>query len=133
MNKRPEENPGFSQSDIKYVFFRVALKKCQCCGKNLVFENRDAKDRGAWHAHHIFPLSEGIDNSRENIAVLCINKQDCHHKCAHGGNNKTHFLPQDWCRSHLKRRCWFQSSNDKQCLIRFQCKNRRAYCGRHRD
>jgi hypothetical protein len=123
---------AFSKKDVDFVFFNIAKRKCQCCGKELVYENRDIGSRSAWHAHHIRPRSVKVDDSILNIAILCINNpENCHLKCAHGGAYPTHNLPPDWGKSHSLRRCWFKTGKG-QCEVKFIAGNRRLYCKRHK-
>jgi hypothetical protein len=119
---------GFNLTDIEFAFTNIARKKCQCCGKDLVYANRQKGLKGSWHAHHINPKSQGIDNSIENCAILCI---DCHTNCVHTPSHREHYLPQDWGKNHDLRRCWGRTKNG-QCLIQFSVGKRRAYCKKHK-
>ena len=122
---------GFKQKDIEFVFNNIAKGRCQCCDKKLIFSNREQDKKGAWHAHHVLPLSKGENNSIQNMAILCINDENCHLSCAHNGSYPDHNLPQDWGKSHDRRRCWYKGKNG-QCKTMFGSDNRFAYCGRHR-
>ena len=78
---------AFSNEDVKKRFDIYAKKKCECCKKELVWENRDKGTMGAWHAHHVTPKKDGIDDSIENMTILCINNpENCHLNQGHGGN-----------------------------------------------
>lgn len=77
--------------------FTVQGNRCALCGKELVFENSDQGDRGAWHAHHIDgnPENDDIDN----CACVCINDPNCHLNIAHGGEfNNGPLAPHRWFR-----------------------------------
>jgi hypothetical protein len=50
---------------------------CGLCGKEIVFNNYELSDRGAWHAHHVNGNSKS--NYLGNCVCLCINyPQNCH-------------------------------------------------------
>ncbi|NRA67516.1 MAG: HNH endonuclease [Pseudobacteriovorax sp.] len=57
---------------------------CECCGEK-GFETEDG--RLFLETHHIEPLSEGGDDSSENVIALCAN----HHRQAHYGKDKGEF------------------------------------------
>jgi hypothetical protein len=87
---------SFSEDDIRKRFFNIAKGKCECCNKDLVWENRDSEAGGAWHAHHVDPEANPVD-SVFNMAILCINKPcDCHLNQAHGGDYKTVMPKKMW-------------------------------------
>ena len=78
---------AFSIEDIKDRFDNYAKEKCECCKKELVWENRDKGLKGAWHAHHVIPKRIKNDDSISNMAILCINEpENCHFNQGHGGN-----------------------------------------------
>lgn len=78
---------SFSETDIRKRFFLLAKSKCECCGKDLVWGNRDKGLKGAWHAHHVNPVNIDPDDSVFNMAILCINEpENCHLNQGHGGD-----------------------------------------------
>lgn len=77
---------GFSNQDVRFRFNHIAKGKCECCKKQLVWENRDYGDKGAWHAHHVVPKSVKVDDSIRNMSILCINDPNCHLNQGHGGS-----------------------------------------------
>jgi len=77
---------SFSNQDIMDRFKNFAHGKCECCKKQLVWDNRDFGDKGAWHAHHVVPRKVKTDDSILNMAILCINDPNCHLNQGHGGN-----------------------------------------------
>lgn len=77
----------FSEEDKILRFFHYAEGKCECCGKQLVYENQQPGLTGAWHAHHVVPINIREDDSIHNMSVLCINDpENCHLNQGHGGN-----------------------------------------------
>lgn len=65
--------------------FETQGRQCADCGKELVWENWDKGDRGAWHAHHIDGNSD--NSALENCACLCVNEpENCHLNVGHGGD-----------------------------------------------
>ena len=71
---------AFSETTKKQIFDN-ADGKCQMrgCGKQLVFDNQQEGERGAWHAHHIKYVSNGGSDDVSNGVALCIQ----HHKDVH--------------------------------------------------
>lgn len=59
----------------KCKIFANANGKCERCGKQLVFENHDEGERGAWEAHHRLAASKGGGDEPSNGEALCL---DCH-------------------------------------------------------
>lgn len=72
--------------------------RCALCGKEIVYNNYQKGERGAWQLHHIDGKPE--NDSLGNLAGVCINEpQNCHLYIAHGGDNKTGILaPRRWFR-----------------------------------
>lgn len=88
---------AFSNIDILLNFHTSAHGACECCGKKIVWGNRDKGEKGAWHAHHIVPKSVRVDDSINNMAMLCINNpENCHLNKGHGGNYKKAQPKKDW-------------------------------------
>ena len=78
---------AFSKVDVVLHFYNYAECVCECCSKELVWGNHDKGEKGAWHAHHIKPVKNEIDDSIDNMAILCINNpENCHLNHGHGGN-----------------------------------------------
>ena len=79
----------FSYNNIKKRFDIVAKAQCECCKKALRWDNRD-RGIGAWHAHHINPIKDNIDNDLvSNMAILCVNEpENCHFNQGHGGKEQ---------------------------------------------
>ena len=67
---------GFSEA-IKRQAFDNANKKCEKCGKQLVWGNYNEGERGAWEAHHKTAVSSGGKDILSNCMILCL---DCHKK-----------------------------------------------------
>jgi len=79
----------FSYERIKDRFYIVAKGLCECCGKDLKWDNRD-RGIGAWHAHHVHPLKDDGNNDLiSNMAILCVNEpENCHFNQGHGGKEQ---------------------------------------------
>lgn len=75
------------QEIAKYDYYR----KCAICGWTLRDSNK-AGPMGGCELHHIIPISEGGEDSRDNLILLCPN---CH-KMAHVG-----LLDEQRLRSHI--------------------------------
>lgn len=80
---------AFSNDNVKKRFIIVSKGRCECCKKEIIWENRDKGDKGAWHAHHVNPLKNGNNDLISNMAILCTNEpENCHLKQGHGGPNQ---------------------------------------------
>lgn len=78
---------AFKDDDVKWQFYVMAKGQCECCQKELVWENRDKGQEGAWHAHHVNPVNKNNNDLISNMAILCINEpENCHLNQGHGGN-----------------------------------------------
>ena len=65
---------GFSTEIIEKAWNR-ANGRCERCGKQLVRENHNEGERGAWEAHHKTAQSSGGSDSLSNCEILCL---ECH-------------------------------------------------------
>jgi hypothetical protein len=92
---------AFTAEDVKDVFYNRAKEKCECCKKDIVFTNRDKGQKGAWHAHHKVPKRNRIDDSKNNMAILCVNDpENCHLNQGHGGSYQEAQPTSTWkCKS----------------------------------
>ncbi len=72
--------------------------RCSLCGKEIVFENYEKGDRGAWQLHHIDGKKD--NNALDNLACVCINEpQNCYLNVVHDGDFNTGTLaPKKWFR-----------------------------------
>jgi len=60
---------------------------CAYCGKNLVKDNRDKGEFGAWHPHHRKPISKRGTDTLANCVIFCINEpENCHFRVGHKSN-----------------------------------------------
>jgi hypothetical protein len=66
---------------VRAFVLRRAKGKCECCGEDAPFVDRDGEP--FLEVHHIQPLAEGGDDVVENAAAICPN---CHRECHHGRN-----------------------------------------------
>lgn len=85
-NKKPKKHSITSEQyerDPKVVAHAEdrANGICELCGKPAPFVT--AKGRPFLEVHHIIPLSEGGEDTTENVAALCPN---CHRMCHYGTN-----------------------------------------------
>ena len=65
---------AFSEATKKQIFYNAG-RKCEKCGKQIVFENRTKGERGAWNAHHRNHAASGGAYTASNGRALCV---DCH-------------------------------------------------------
>lgn len=73
--------------ETKRRAFERAGKRCELCGKQLVFANRGYNGgRGAWEAHHKIPHSQGGSDIISNCMILCY---DCHQRPQNALNRKS--------------------------------------------
>jgi hypothetical protein len=76
----------FVPEEIERAFDR-ADGYCECCGKQLAWQNSRASDgRGAWEAHH---------GSRKTPALVCIH---CHLECGNDGHHGNPGIAPRFCR-----------------------------------
>jgi hypothetical protein len=76
----------FFPKEIERAFDR-ADGHCDCCGKELAWQNsRTGRGRGAHEAHH---------GSRETPVILCIH---CRLECGHAGHRGTPGITPRFCR-----------------------------------
>ncbi|MBI2831267.1 MAG: HNH endonuclease [Chloroflexi bacterium] len=70
--------------------------RCAYCGKKLSWDNRGRDDAwGAWEPHHKKPLEYGGTDYLRNCAILCINVDNCHLYCGHGGDFRQRIVLYD--------------------------------------
>ena len=80
---------AFLNDEIKKRFVIYSRGKCECCQKELIWDNRDKGIKGAWHAHHVKPLKSGDNDLISNMSILCINEpENCHFNQGHGGKEQ---------------------------------------------
>ncbi len=75
---------AFSQVTI-YAAWLKANGRCERCGKELVFDNHQEGERGAWEAHHKTARDVGGSDSLSNCEVLCL---DCHKNTSSYGRHR---------------------------------------------
>ena len=85
-NKKPKKHTTTSEQyerDPRVVAYAEerANGNCELCGKPAPFATE--KGRPFLEVHHIIPLSEGGEDTTENVAALCPN---CHRMCHYGTN-----------------------------------------------
>ena len=61
--------------EIRRKIFNKAGGRCERCNKQLVFNNHNKGERGAWHAHHKTSLASDGKDIASNGKALCL---DCH-------------------------------------------------------
>jgi hypothetical protein len=66
---------------VRAFVLRRAKGKCECCGKDAPFVDRDGEP--FLEVHHIQPLAQGGGDVVDNAAAICPN---CHRECHHGRN-----------------------------------------------
>ena len=92
---------GFPDEVVEQAWERQA-GRCAYCGKKLSWWNRGQDDAwGAWEPHHKKPLADGGTDYLRNLAVLCINVQNCHLAFGHGGDYKRRIILYDDDLPHL--------------------------------
>ena len=69
---------------VKREIFDNAKGKCERCGKQLVFDNHNEGERGAWEAHHRTAVHKGGNDTPSNGEALCL---DCHKATRTYGKN----------------------------------------------
>ena len=62
---------SFNEIDVNNAFIKAG-RKCERCGKQLVWENRGREGRGCWEAHH---KNRSMGDIPSNIEILCF---ECH-------------------------------------------------------
>ena len=67
---------AFSES-VKLAAWKKAGGECEKCGKELVWQNHQEGERGAWEAHHKTSVASGGGDNVSNCMILCL---DCHKK-----------------------------------------------------
>ncbi len=86
----PQRVP-FENSDLQTRWYRQG-GVCALCGKRLVGGNRDKGQTGAWHAHHID--GDPTNSTLGNLAIVCINVENCHLAAHHGNTAGSYVLPK---------------------------------------
>ena len=77
---------AFNDKDVRWQFYFIAKGQCECCNKDLIWENRDKGLTGAWHAHHFSKFKNDLNDSTCNMKILCINEpENCHLNHGHRG------------------------------------------------
>ena len=71
----------FKQSELENAW-KKADGKCECCGKNLSWNNQGrGSGWGAWEAH--------LGTGRKTPMILCTGEpENCHLNCGHNGAYK---------------------------------------------
>ena len=67
---------AFSENVKREAFIRAG-GHCECCNKELVWQNHEEGERGAWEAHHKISVAAGGQDTLSNCKILCL---DCHKK-----------------------------------------------------
>ena len=67
---------AFSENVKREAFIRAG-GHCECCKKELIWQNHKEGERGAWEAHHKTSVASGGQDTLSNCKILCL---DCHKK-----------------------------------------------------
>lgn len=63
---------AFSESDVFDRFYHVANKKCEKCGRTLLYNERGKRNiYYGWEAHHVNHVASGGKDYLSNMRILC--------------------------------------------------------------